>query len=242
MGTTWTTLGASDYEDKTIYWAAGAEPAAGDSLYFYASNTTEDGTWNGDTQTYTYITTLTYRIGFTVPTPQSYLGADFYATTTFPLKYLRPTSGLPLRQSEGETVTVDFEDEDGVSHSYTFRRNQYWLENIHWKNKDGINDNSDQTLDAGKGDIDQDRLEVRDFYNWDPTGEDYTKTAAYVLVTTEPSPVGWNFETGAKAVVDGVKDNVTALYSQVPTNLSADFQTEADAIIKMPETTTFPSY
>lgn len=241
-GTTWTTLNAGDYEGKTIYWRAGTEPAAGDSLYFYASSTSEDGSWDGDTQTYTFVTTLTYRVGFTIPTPQSYLGANFYATTTFPLKYLRPASGLPLRQKEGESVTVDFQDEDGVSYSYTYNTNEYWLENTKWKNKDGNDDNSDDTVDADKGDIVQDRLEAQDFYYWDSTGDDYTKTKAYVMVTTEPSPVGWNFETGAKAVVDGVKDNVTALYSQVPTNLSADFKAEADTIVKMPDSTTFPSY
>jgi len=239
-GSTWVTINAEDYENKAICWVAGSAPAAGDSIYYYASSSANDGTWDAGAQTYTFVSTVTYEVGYAVPTPQTYFGADLYATATFPLKYLRPENGLPLKQREGDAVTVDFVDENGVTQTYTFSVKDYWLENTNWKNKDGSDDNSDDTLDADKGDIPQDRLDSRAFYNWDPTTEEYVESSAYVMVTTESSPVGWQFEAGAQAVVEGVKDSLTTLYNQVPTNLSADLQTEADAIVKMPDTTTFP--
>jgi hypothetical protein len=231
----------ADPEGTPIVWMAGATMAMGDSVYYYSSwDTSDPGTMTGNLYTYAYDTT--YKIGYTVPSTQTYLGGSYYMQGTFPLKYLRPANGFPLKMKEGVTVNVPYTDSEGTPLNWSYTDYSFWLENTGWMNKDGTNDNDIATLDTDKGDIAQDKLMNMNFYDWDSASENYVETKAYVLETTEQSPVGWNFDTSAQSIVTGVKTNLEALYLTIPTGLSADLTTEANAIVAMPAISSFPTY
>lgn len=237
-------------------WMASTSPAAGDSVYYYQSGTYSNWAWDSSTNKSTWGQTDTYQIGYTVPTPETYLGKSYYMQNTFLLKYLRPVAALAnyqLKMKEGntnyswcdanwqnwqwsDTMPADWATIPNERKN-TWTYYNFWLENTAFVPDSSQTANDPATNDPDKGDLPANNLYEQNYWLWQNGVSKQQK--ALVLSTTETSPVGWEFQ--APALVADIKDKLAAAYSSVSYD-STTLQAQADALITMPNTSTFPTY
>lgn len=247
-GTTWTTYTGSD-ADSFVWQATTGTWAGGDSVYYYQSSQ-----WTAKDSA--FISTTLYKVGYTVPTAQTYLGTAYYLQNTFPLKSLALSSELSnfvLKRKEGTSYYYVYPAGGGSGTSVTeaeynaaaagnrskWTTYSFWLENQSSKDDaQRVANQANPTL----GDLSLYNVYDQNFYYWDSDAQTERQTSTTVVNTSEAVPVGFTF--GHQALVDEVKSKLEELYQAIPADVldTNNLKAKADAILVFPDVSNFPVY
>jgi hypothetical protein len=242
-------------------WRASTTAAADDSIYYYNSGDWTN-TYDQASKTWINTSTYTYKIGYTIPSPQSYLGGSYYMQNNFLLKHCSLPAEMQgkfeLKMREGSTyycystdkgnnwtsgdTAQDKANWESVSDNYrsSWTNYEYWLENLAYVDSTGANAvNDPNAKNPDKGDMDAPNLQEQNFWYWENGHSKQVK--AQVISSTETQPVGFDFND--QSLVASVKSQIESVFAtQVPSLQSLSLKDLADAIIVMPATSTFPTY